>query len=104
MSEERRRVPRYFFSAQAEVQESRTELRVNSRVGELVLYGCYLDMMNPFPADTLVKLRITAGDETLQTNGRIVYSTPNVGSGAEFLDMNSNDRGLLERWLEQAAG
>lgn len=101
--EERRRAKRYFFSAQAEVQEPRTTLRVSSRVSELSLTGCYLDMMNPFPPETLVQLRITAGAETLQTNSRIIYSTPNIGSGAEFLDMNSNERALLERWLEQAS-
>ena len=76
---------------------------VNSRVSELSANGCYLDMMNPFPAQTQVQLRITAGAETLQAQSRIVYSTHNIGSGVEFLDMNPQERALLERWLEQAA-
>ena len=101
--DERRRTKRYFFSAQAEVQEPINHVRVNTRVSDLSLTGCYLDMMNPFPPGTVVKLRITSGAETLQTSGRIVYSTPNVGSGAEFADIPSSERALLERWLDQAA-
>lgn len=61
MDNERRRAERYFFSAQAEVHEAATELRVHSRVSELSQLGCYLDMMNPFPADTPVKLKIISG-------------------------------------------
>jgi hypothetical protein len=103
MEEERRRASRHFFSAQAELFEQHTQQRVTSRVGELSLHGCYLDMMNPFPPDTLVTLRITAGAETFQANSRIVYSLPNVGAGAAFLDVASTDQALLERWLTQAA-
>lgn len=103
VEEERRRAPRYFFTAQAELVEHQTEVRVGSRVSELSLHGCYLDMMNPFPADTLITLRITAGQETFQSNSRIVHATPNVGAGAVFLDVDFKDQALLERWLGQAA-
>jgi hypothetical protein len=80
-----------------------TELRVASRVGDLSLHGCYLDMMNPFPADTLVRLKIKAGDEVFQSSSRIVHAIPNVGAGAAFLDIDSDAQALLERWVEQAA-
>ena len=103
METERRRASRYFFSAQAEVTEQQSEIRLKSRVSDLSLHGCYLDMMNPFPAETLVTLRITAGQETFQSQSKIVHATPNVGAGAAFLDMESQDRALLERWVEQAA-
>jgi len=102
MDQDRRRATRHFFSAQAEILEPSTTLRVSSRVGELSLHGCYLDMMNPFPPETLVKLKITAGNETFHADTRIVYSTPNVGSGAAFLDVASQDQVLLERWLQEA--
>ena len=36
---------------------------IATRVSELsLLYGCYLDMMNPFPVGTLVLVKISAGD------------------------------------------
>src|SRR6266568_5980522 len=46
---ERRRTPRYPFIASAELIEEKADVRIASRVSELSLHGCYLDMMNPFP-------------------------------------------------------
>jgi hypothetical protein len=103
MDNDRRRAERYFFSAQAEVTESGTALGIHSRVSELSQHGCYLDMMNPFPANTAVKVKITAGDETFSADTRVVHATSNVGSGVEFLEATTEDRALLDRWLHQAA-
>jgi hypothetical protein len=103
MEQDRRRMSRYFFSAEAELCEPQTEVRVTSRVGDLSLHGCYLDMMNPFPADTLVTLKIKFGDEIFQSDGRIVYAIPNVGAGATFVNVDSKGQALLERWVGQAA-
>ena len=66
MERERRRTPRYVFIASAELFEEGTEVRVASRVSELSLHGCYLDMMNPFPTGTIVLLKIFAGEMTFQ--------------------------------------
>jgi hypothetical protein len=103
MEQERRRASRHFFSAEAQLFEPATGVRVSSRVADLSLHGCCLDMMNPFPPETVVALSITADKETFQANSRIVYAIPNVGAGAAFLDVESKDRALLERWVEQAA-
>jgi hypothetical protein len=102
MGEERRLAPRHFFSAEAELVDPRTQVRVVSRVGDISLHGCYLDMRNPFPADTEVQLKITAGHEVFQTRTKIVYAIPNVGAGARFVDVESKDQALLERWLRAA--
>jgi hypothetical protein len=102
MQDERRRASRHFFSADAELTELSTEVRVTTRVGDLSLYGCYLDMMNPFPVDTVIRLRIIAGQEVFQSNSRIAYAIPNVGAGAVFLDVDSKDQALLQQWLQQA--
>ena len=49
MESEKRRTPRYVFFAAAELMEEKSEVRIASRLSELSLRGCYLDMMNPFP-------------------------------------------------------
>jgi len=100
---ERRRTPRYVFFASAELLEEKSEVRVASRVSELSLYGCYLDMMNPFPKDTLVLLRIWTDERIFQTKGRIIYSQPNMGAGVVFLDMQPMYQPILQSWLEEAA-
>jgi len=100
---ERRRTPRYVFFASAELLEEKSEVRVASRVSELSLYGCYLDMMNPFPKDTLVLLKIWADETLFQTKGRIIYSQPNMGAGVVFLDVQPEYLPVLQHWLEIAA-
>lgn len=103
MEREQRRTPRYIFIASAELYEERTDVRVASRVNELSLHGCYLDMMNPFPMGTLVLLKILAGDLTFQSKAKIIYATPNVGAGVVFQDVEPKYEFILKRWLEEAA-
>jgi hypothetical protein len=100
---ERRRTPRYVFFASAELLEEKSEVRVASRVSELSLYGCYLDMMNPFPKDTLVLLKIWADEKVFQTKGKIIYSQPNMGAGVVFFDVPPEYLPILQHWLEVAA-
>ncbi|HKM83862.1 MAG TPA: PilZ domain-containing protein [Candidatus Acidoferrum sp.] len=103
MERERRRTPRYVFFASAELLEEKSEVRVASRVSELSLHGCYLDMMNPFPKDTQVLLRIWTDEKIFQTKGRIIYSQPNMGAGVVFLDVQPMYVPILQQWLEDAA-
>jgi len=100
---ERRRTPRYVFFASAELFEEKSEVRVASRVSELSLHGCYLDMMNPFPKDTLVLLKVWNDQHVFQTKGKVIYSQPNMGAGVAFLDVEPNSETILQGWLEDAA-
>lgn len=103
MGAERRRTPRYPFIASAELIEQASDVRIASRVSELSLYGCYLDMMNPFPVATLVLVKISAGDMFFQAKSKIVYSQPNMGAGVTFLEVEPKYQPVLERWLSEAA-
>jgi hypothetical protein len=100
---ERRRTPRYVFFASAELLELKSEVRVVSRVSELSLNGCYLDMMNPFPVDTMVLLKIWAEEKLLIAKSKIVYSQPNIGAGVLFLEVEPQYKPILEHWLDEAA-
>jgi hypothetical protein len=92
------------FFASAELLEEKSEVRVASRVSELSRYGCYLDMMNPFPKDTQVLLKVWREEtQVIQTKGRVIYSQPNMGAGVAFVDLEEKYVPILEQWLEQAA-
>jgi hypothetical protein len=104
MQRERRRTARYIFFAAAEVLEEKSDVRLASRVSELSLYGCYLDMMNPFPVDTLVLLKIwTAESIVFQAKAKIIYAQPNIGAGVQFGDVEPESLAILQDWLAQAA-
>ena len=103
MERERRRTPRYVFFASAELLELKSEVRVASRVSELSLNGCYLDMMNPFPVDTMVLLKIWAEEKVFIAKSKIIYSQPNMGAGVLFLEVEPQYKPILEYWLDEAA-
>jgi hypothetical protein len=77
-------------------------VRIASRVSELSLNGCYLDMMNPFPKGTLVLVKIAAGDEFFQAKSKVVYAQHNMGAGVGFLEVQPDSQAVLERWLDGA--
>ena len=99
---ERRRGPRYPFIASAELIEQRADVRIASRVSELSMGGCYLDMMNPFPKGTLVLVKISAGEDFFQAKATVVYSQMNMGAGVGFQEFDQASRIVLERWMDQA--
>lgn len=103
LGSERRRTPRYTFIASAELIEETSDVRIATRVSELSLYGCYLDMMNPFPVGTLVLVKISAADAYFEAKSKIVYAQPNMGAGVVFLETEAQYQPVLDRWLDEAA-
>src|SRR6266566_2066592 len=99
---ERRRGPRYPFIASTELIEQSAEVRIASRISELSMGGCYLDMMNPFPTGTLVLVKISAGEDFFQAKAKIVYSQMNMGAGVLFQEFDQASRIVLERWMDEA--
>ena len=102
MKREQRRTPRYTFIASAELIEEKTDVRIATRVSELSLHGCYLDMMNPFPQGTLVLVKIFAGEDFFQAKARIIYVQPNLGAGLSFLEVEPEPLAVLQHWLTTA--
>ena len=102
LRKEQRRTPRFTFIASAELIEQKTDVRIATRVSELGLHGCYLDMMNPFPKDTLVLVKIFAGEEFFHAKAKIVYVQPNLGAGVSFLEVEPQPLAVLGRWLANA--
>ena len=100
--QEKRRSPRYSFIASAELIEERADVRIASRVSELSLHGCYLDMLNPFPTGTMVLVKIAAGDSFFEAKAKIIYAQPNMGAGVRFQKVEPDSQAVLERWLDGA--
>src|SRR3974377_2214404 len=99
MERERRRSARHIFIASAELYEEKSDVRVASRLSELSLHGCSLDMINPFPPGTIILLKIFSGDLTFQSKARVIYSTSNVGAGVTFLEVDPKYEYMLKRGL-----
>ena len=103
MGDERRRTPRYPFIATAEVVDQSSQASISTRVTELSLNGCYLDMPNPLPKDTQIKIKIYSEGKFFESTGAIIYSQPNLGVGVSFRETRPQFLSVLKQWLLAAA-
>lgn len=101
--EQRRRTPRYPFIATAEVTDQSSQASIATRVTELSLHGCYLDMPNPLPVDTQIFIKIYSEAKFFESAGTVIYSQPNLGVGVSFRETRPQFLGVLKQWLLAAA-
>jgi len=104
MSSEGRRSPRYPFYASAEITELQTQTRLTARTSELSRHGCYMDMVNPLPLGTTVKIQLIHHEQTLDATGQVIYSQLNMGMGVAFDEIEVDQVVTLERWLSDLSG
>jgi PilZ domain len=103
VADERRKTPRYPFIATAEVIEKGTQGSVSTRVTELSLYGCYVEMASPLAKGAQVTLKIYASSKYFESVGNVVYSQPGLGFGVCFQNVNPHYLTVLRQWLIEAA-
>ena len=102
MSQERRRTPRYPFVAAGELINETEKTKMEVRVTELSLNGCYFDMVNPLPDGTPIHVKIYFENEFFEARGKVVYAQPNLGMGATFDEMPTYSVPVLKKWLLRA--
>jgi len=96
---ERRNAPRYPMVLAAEVVELPRGAKLGARTSDIGRTGCYIDTLNPIPAGSQVRLRITHHDEVFEAIGRVVYVSPGLGMGVVFEAVATEQLARLERWL-----
>ncbi len=101
--EERRVYPRHQCGGGAEVRKQGVDARVWGTLADISLGGCYLEMMTPFPAETVVDLALAVGDRQLKAGGVVRTSHAGCGMGVQFTEMGEEDRALLQRLLSSLA-
>jgi hypothetical protein len=99
----RRSMPRHNLIATAEFVDQATQTRASARISEISLGGCYLDVLNPLPADAIISLRIVRDTGAFETKARIAYVHPGFGMGVAFLETDPAHKSLLEKWLAELA-
>ena len=102
MSTERRRTPRYLFNALAEIVDEKENARTSSRVSDLSLHGCYVEMKNPFPEGTNGMIEMFTETESLETHATVAHFEPKQGMGLTFGEMPKSLANVLNRWVAQA--
>jgi hypothetical protein len=101
MDSERRRAPRYPIIADAEITEIVSDTKLSARTSDLSVGGCFLDMLNPSPEGTEIRVRISHTNTTFTALGRVVFLFPNMGMGVMFTSVDANQQAVLQKWLEE---
>lgn len=101
---ERRQYPRYPFTGTLEATEPNSETRIHGRTADLSEGGCYADTMNPLPSGTAVKVRISKGNRSFESQAMVVYAVAGMGMGLRFESIEAQELGSLRRWLGEVRG
>jgi hypothetical protein len=103
VEDERRRTPRYPFSATAEVIEKGSPTGIPARVTELSLYGCYMEMASPLAKGLVALFKVYSEGRHFESQGTVLYSQEGQGMGVGFQNVNPHYLSVLRRWLIEAA-
>lgn len=96
-----RRWPRYPFVAIVFAVDPSSDIGITARTSDISLGGCYIDSANPLPPNTAITIELVHKGESFHALGEIVYSQPNMGMGIRFMQINSGNREVLARWIEE---
>src|SRR5271170_795173 len=95
MRTERRRETRYPFIAMAEIVDEKENARTSSRISDLSLHGCSVEMTNPFPQGTNVMIEIYTETESLETHATVAFIESREGMGLNFREMPEYSASVL---------
>jgi hypothetical protein len=78
---DRRVHPRYIFFADCELTDRSTGSHYETRVAEISMGGCFVDLTVAIPQETDVHLRVRKDDRIFETEGHAAYTYPSMGIG-----------------------
>src|SRR5260370_4554503 len=84
MDSERRHAPRYPFIADAEVTELSSDTKLAAKTSDISIRGCFLDILNPSPQGTEVRVTVSHEGATFTSLGRVGFILPNIALGVAF--------------------
>jgi hypothetical protein len=100
VSIDRRVAQRFPIILVAEVAQLPSGTPRTGRTSDVSETGCFVDSLNPLPAGTRIRLRLTRGNESFETAAMVVYS-PKQGMGIRFDDaIPPNQSAVLHKWID----
>src|SRR5712692_5131655 len=82
----------------AELHEWKSETRIEARIADISLRGCYVDTERGFPLGTEIRVSINKEPESFVAHARVVSSSVK-GMGLAFSETTQDQFQILENWL-----
>jgi hypothetical protein len=101
--EDRRVHTRYIFFADCELTDRAAGTHYETRVTEIAMGGCFVDLTVALAAGTDVHLRVKNEDQIFEADGRAVYTHPAMGNGIAFVSISPESQKILESWIHKLA-
>jgi hypothetical protein len=98
---ERRSSPRYVLVAAVDILDPVANIRLFGRTAEISQNGCYVDILNPLPKNSVIQLFIRRDGGTFETWARVVYVHDRLGMGMQFFNTTRDHAALLEKWIAE---
>jgi hypothetical protein len=97
---DRRAHPRFKTVNSVELHPEGEQAPIRVRTSDLSAGGCFIEMPNPLPQGTQIKMGLWVNDTKLRATGKVVTSTPGFGIGVQFIEISEQDKSHLLRFLE----
>src|SRR5215467_1550792 len=98
---DRRSSPRYNLIVAASLVESGSVTRISARTSDVSRAGCYVETLTPISKEKALRIVLTRGEETFETQGRVTYASPGLGMGIQFdQPIDTHQLAVLDSWLE----
>src|ERR1700686_3735242 len=101
---ERRRNLRYPFTASVDAVEPKSNAKISGRTSDISLGGCYVDTINPFPVETIIKIRLTKERVTFEADAKVVLSKVGMGMGVAFISAVPQQIRIFQNWINGVNG
>ena len=94
--------PRMKIAVEVELQSERTATPLRVKTTDLGLGGFYVEMMFTLEVGTKLKIGLWLNDVKVSAGGIVVTRDLQVGNGIKFIDLASEERLRLKRFLAVA--
>ncbi len=97
---ERRYAIRYPFTADAQMLELKSGIRVSGVTSDLSPGGCFVCTRRPLEVGARVRGTLTYNGRKVEMLAVVRVLKTRVGMGLEFLDLDPNSQATLLAWIE----
>ena len=94
-----RQSDRYSFGATAEVRELGSWKEQVLITSDLCAGGCFIKTAVPLSKGSRIRVRIEHAGAEFTAIGRVTDNVTTEGMGVEFIEVDSSNRAILEKWL-----
>ncbi|HXY15811.1 MAG TPA: PilZ domain-containing protein [Terriglobales bacterium] len=97
---DRRAHPRVRCGNSVEAHVANQDAPIRARIGDISVGGCFVEMPNPLPPGTAVRLAFWVKDRKLSATAKVITSTPGYGNGVQFTAMSEPDKAVLREFVQ----